>query len=542
LTRKDFRTMSGVLMIQDRMGIRRTRSIFPPRPRRYGGRVTHGNPGLIVSVFFGDHDSNVAVASHDNLLVHLEAERVLGAKHVAASAEQMDTVVSTALNYVGADPELIDELLVARWKSKYDLAAPIRVASRSITPIVTGHHANHIGTAIPSGFDQCLILCADGGSEDGATSMYLYDHGRLDRIAVLDDTFLTGRVYGTVTQMTVQPDFITAHASDTGKMMGLSAYGTYDAELARRLRASLSEINRVHPEGVGHLRRQFGLSEVYGCMPDQLRRNLAATVQREWQDELLRVASDFRHLSPRLAIVGGCAMNVVANGRLAESGVFEDIFIPAMPGDSGQSIGAIWLRHPQLATRSPFLGRNFGIEASSASVPAMVSDLCAGGVVALYAGGSESGPRALGHRSILALPISQDVRVRVSEEIKRRESYRPIAPILREEDLRRFYGCNVASPYMSYAYKATDETAARAPAVVHADGSSRVQTVNPQQQPHMHSLLSALAERGAVPILANTSMNVAGEPMVDTPEEAERFFGATAVDVLYIGDRRFGRA
>jgi carbamoyltransferase len=496
---------------------------------------------LIISIFFGDHDSNVTVATKKKVLLHLEAERVLGLKHVAATAEQMDEVVHAALSYLGANEDAVDAVLVSKWSSKYDLAHPISIGRRKFTPVITGHHLNHIGTALPSGFNHYLILCADGWSEDGATSMYLYDHGQLDRVAVLEHTFLTGRVYGTATQMTVQPDWMIANSSDTGKMLGLSAFGHHDAALASRIRADLAEFNKPHPEGVDHLRQRFGLSDTYTRMPDEQRRNFAATVQKEWEEELLEVAARFRPLSSNLAVVGGCAMNVVANGRLANSGIYRDIFIPAMPSDSGQSLGAVWYRYPETVTPSPYLGRHHGIEASNESVIPIVNDLVAGRVVAIYTGSSESGPRALGNRSIVAVPRSHEVRVRVSEEIKGRESYRPVAPVIRAEDLRRFFDGSVMSPYMTYAYAAKAETMDRAPAIVHADGTSRVQTVTPDQHPFLYAVLTALEERGEAPLLVNTSMNVAGSPMVDTPREARRFLDETAVDVLYLGDQRLVR-
>ncbi|HYO60771.1 MAG TPA: carbamoyltransferase C-terminal domain-containing protein [Actinomycetota bacterium] len=496
---------------------------------------------VVVSVFFGDHDSNVTVASKSGALLHLEAERLLGVKHIAATAEEMDEVVREALAYLGADEDAVDEVLVAKWSAKYDLAHPIRIGRRELTPLITGHHLNHIGTALPSGFDHCLVLCADGWSEDGGASMYLYDHGRVERVAVLDDTFLTGRVYGTATQMTVQPDFMTAHSSDTGKMLGLSAFGRYDPGLAARIRANLGDVNQAHPDGVDHLLERFGLSNTYSRMPDEGRRDFAATVQKEWEEELLQVASRFRPLSSRLAVVGGCAMNVVANGRLANSGIYADVYIPAMPSDSGQSLGAVWNRYPGTVTRSPYLGRDHGVEATAASVVPMVDDLVAGRVIALYTGRAESGPRALGNRSILAVPSSVEVRVRVSEEIKGRESYRPVAPMIRAEDLRRFFDGSLMSPYMTYAYMARQETMDRAPAIVHVDGTSRVQTVARDQHPCIHAVLTALEERGQVPVLLNTSMNVAGSPIVDTPDDARRFLAETAVDVVYLGDERLVR-
>lgn len=412
----------------------------------------HGR--LVVSMFFGDHDSNVTIASNGRVLLHLESERVLGIKHVAATAEQMDDTVEAALRYVGADAGDVDEVLVAKWSAKYDLAHPIRIGRREFTPVITGHHLNHIGTALPSGFDQCLVLCADGWSEDGATSMYLYDHGRVDRVAVLQHTFLTGRVYGTATQITVQPDYMIANASDSGKMLGLSAFGKHDPALAARIRADVDDFNRANLDGVDHLRRRYGISDVYSRTPDEKRRHLAATVQKEWEEELLEVAARFRPLSPRLALVGGCAMNVVANGRLANSGIYSDFFIPSMPSDTGQSLGAVWNRYPETVTSSPYLGRDYGIRATRTSVTAMADDLVAGRVVALYTGASESGPRALGNRSILAVPRNEEIRVRVSEQIKRREAYRPVAPMVRAEDLKRFFDGKLLSPYMTYAYMA----------------------------------------------------------------------------------------
>jgi len=497
--------------------------------------------GLVVSLFFGDHDSNVTVASKSRVLLHLEAERVLGIKHVAATAEQMDEVVWAALRYLSADEGAVDEVLIAKWGAKYDLAHPISIGRRKFTPVITGHHLNHIGTALPSRFNHCLVLCADGWSEDGATSMYLYHHGRVDRVAVLEHTFLTGRVYATATQMTVQPDYMIADTSDTGKMLGLSAFGRHDAGLASRIRADLDEFNRPHLEGVAQLRGRFGLSDIYSPMPDEQRRHFAATVQKEWEEELLAVAARFASLSSRMAVVGGCAMNVVANGRLANSGLYRDIFVPAMPSDAGQSLGAVWNRYPETVTSSPYLGRHHGIEATNASAMSMVDDLTAGRVVAVYTGFSESGPRALGNRSIMAVPRSHEVRVRVSEEIKGRESYRPVAPVIRAEDLTRFFDGSVMSPYMTYAYAAKAETMDRAPAIVHVDGTSRVQTVTPDQHPFLYAVLTVLEEQGEAPLLVNTSMNVAGSPMVDTPCEARRFLDQTAVDVLYLGDQRLVR-
>lgn len=496
---------------------------------------------MVLSVFFGDHDSSVAFGTDDGRLLHLEAERYFRIKHLAASADQMDQLIDVGLAYLGARPADVAEVLVARWSCKYDLSAPLAIGGRRIVPTVTGHHLNHVATSFPSGFKRSIVLCADGGSEDGATSLFHVVGDQVRRIAVLDQTALTGRVYGTATQMTIQPDFITAHASDTGKMMGLAAYGSVDPALVARVQDNLPQINRVHPGGVDHLRELFEIAPTYARWPDERRRNLAATVQRLWEDTLLDVAARYRHLEQQLSIVGGCAMNVVANGRLERSGLFSRVFVPAMPTDAGQSLGALWAAKPELASTSPYLGRDVGAVTPISLAMSMAEDLVSGRVIAVCSGRSESGPRALGNRSILALPSSEEVRVRVSEEIKGREAYRPIAPVIRAADLQRLFDGDTLSPYMSFAYQAREETRRLAPAIVHIDGTSRVQTVEPEQHPLLHAVLDSLESLGHLPVIANTSMNVAGDPMVDTEEEALDFFEKTPVDVMYLGNRRLAR-
>ncbi|MFV2110396.1 carbamoyltransferase C-terminal domain-containing protein, partial [Micromonospora sp. LOL_015] len=122
-----------------------------------------------------------------------------------------------------------------------------------------------------------------------------------------------------------------------------------------------------------------------------------------------------------------------------------------------------------------------------------------------------------------------------------RTSPNQAGPRIEAKDLGRFFDGSLMSPYMTYAYTAKAETTDRAPAIVHVDGTSRVQTVTPDQHPFLHAVLSGLEERGEAPLLANTSMNVAGQPMVDTPADARRFLAETPVDVLYLGDQRLVR-
>lgn len=500
------------------------------------------NTSLHVSIFFGDHDSNVAVADDEATLLHLEAERVLRRKHAKASAEEMQFLVATALDYVAGGIDDVQTVLLAKWSSEFSLER-FELLGRDVHPIVTGHHQNHVACALATGFTTGFALCADGGSEDGVTSLYRREvDGVVTRLKRLDEQFVTGRTYGAVTQLVVQPRYMDAHASDAGKLLGLAGHGRVQPELLGLIQKHAEELNRPQYSGVDQLRAAFGLDDSYERhWEDERRRDLAASMQREWEDRLLTLVEELHLGDEPFALVGGCAMNVAANGRLLRAGVVHDVNVPPAPADSGQALGALWARWPHLATASPFLGRDFGRELPLDAVPRVADDLAAGHVVGLYRGRSEIGPRALGHRSILALPCNQETGVRMSQQIKQREPYRPVAPVIRLEDLNRFYGVTAPSPYMSFAHPASREVRDKAPAIVHADGSSRVQTVSFDSDPILHALLTSLESRGMLPILANTSLNQAGEPLVETPEDAICFFQERPLDVLWLGTERLSR-
>lgn len=497
--------------------------------------------GLSVSVFHGIHDSCVSFADDRSVLLHLEAERVTRRKHDALDAAGMERLILTGLSHLDADVDAIETLLVA------SLGDPLQGRSRSIggrilDVVPTSHHQNHIGTVLPSLSGPSLIVCADGGSEDGTTRLYVRsDRGEIGLAEDLDPTPLNGRFYGTLTQLVIDPDFIKAHAHDAGKTMGLAACGRDDVVLRAWLAHHWHWLNNYHgaPQELLPLMSALGLGTDYRRpWLDPRRCDLARNGQQLWVEWFLdRIAPYARHC-PTVALTGGCALNVVLNSAIAESGLFERVVVgPASP-DSGQSLGALLWRNPSLDVRMPFLGR--GGTALEACPPELVEDLLADRVVGWFEGRSEIGPRALGHRSILALPFPRAQKDRLNR-LKGREPYRPVAPIVRERDLGRFFATGTPSPFMSFAPRALPETCARAPAIVHFDGTSRLQTMAPDTNKALHALLDALDAAIGVPILCNTSFNFAGEPIVDTPDDARRSFASSGLDVLYIDGERLVR-
>ncbi|MCX5952899.1 MAG: carbamoyl transferase NodU family protein [Cyanobacteria bacterium] len=496
---------------------------------------------LSVSAFHGIHDSCVTFANDQHILLHLEAERISRRKHDSLNAADMENLILTGLRYLDLEPDCIDEFLVAK------LGDPLEGKSRAIggyelAVTQTGHHLNHIGTILSELSLPALIVCADGGSEDGTTRLYSMDSvGHLSILEDLDQTPLNGRFYGTLTQLLIDPDFLKAHAHYPGKTMGLAAYGNDDIYLREWLARSWQYLNTYYGDGndLYPLRSALGLSTDYESpwlYPQTC--DVARNAQQLWIEWFLHKLSGYAHSFRTIALTGGCALNVVLNTAISESGMFDKVVVGPASSDSGQSLGALLWRNPKLTLKLPFLGRG-GPDLDECPTH-LVDDLLSGKVVAWFEGRSEIGPRALGHRSILCLPFPVSQKDRINH-LKGREPYRPIAPMIRECDLKRFFYTNTPSPYMTFAPLANRETQLRAPAIVHYDGTSRLQTIRPETHKALHSALDSLNEAIGIPILCNTSFNFAGEPIVDTADDALRNFSNSNLDIMYIDGERFSR-
>jgi carbamoyltransferase len=353
--------------------------------------------------------------------------------------------------------------------------------------------------------------------------------------------------------------------SGQGKTMGLAAYGTP---------VFLDALNEfVEPGADGRFRFDpYGgisdwLTETLATRPNQMqvRADIAYAAQEIFVDAIVSAACEAHRQapSPALCFGGGCALNTLANSRILEATPFEHISVFPASGDNGLSVGAAFYgahtllglprrpASPGWRGRAVYTGRDHAAEEidaalASASVAASRPPDVAEEVsralgedetVAVCRGRSEIGPRALGNRSLLALPSSARMRDHINLNIKQRESFRPLAPVVPLEHLPRYFEGVEESPYMLLVARVRDQARQRLPAVTHVDGTARVQTVRAEDNPFLHRLLRLVGESTGVPVLLNTSLNLRGEPIAETPADAMEIFIQRPIDVLVLGDR-----
>jgi carbamoyltransferase len=455
--------------------------------------------------------------------------------------------------------------------------------------VFTEHHESHAASAFyPSPFDEAAIVTLDGVGEWATGSIA---HGRGHRIELLRELHFPdslGLLYSAFT-------YFTGFKVNSGeyKLMGLAPYGEpiYRDTILRELvqlepdgsfRLNMQYFAYEHAD----VMTSRAMDRLFGGPPrraeaplTQRELDLAASIQAVTEEVVLRIARHAHALTgaQNLVLAGGVALNCVANGRLLREGPFDRLWIQPAAGDAGAALGCALFAWHQLtdhareprasdALRGTFLGpayasneivsflqahgAPFEQHANDDALYEVVSELLANGcVVGHFAGRMEFGPRALGNRSILADARGPTMQATLNAKIKFRESFRPFAPAVLRERAQAYFEVPEDSPYMTIVGPVQHDkrlavstelsglarlAQARSviPAVTHVDHSARVQTVDAQRNPRLHGILSAFERRTGCPVLVNTSFNVRGEPIVNTPADAYRCFMSTGMDAL----------
>jgi len=451
------------------------------------------------------------------------------------------------------------------WNEKTGLEALLRDAFVFDGPIHwLDHHYSHAASAyLLSPFTDAAILVADGVGEWATSSLWF---GRGGKINTIDETWFPsslGLFYSAITSfLGFQPN------SDEYKVMGLSSYG--EPKYVDRLRKVLhiGEKGKFSLDGTfldyNHAMFAPAMTDLLNLKPrattdtiTQQHRDIAKSAQELLEDALLGAARRLHEEteSRSLCMAGGVALNCVANSRILMETPFENIFVQPAAGDAGGCLGAAMavsqMVHPEYREpmKTCYLGPAYDQEVISTYLRRLgvivehleeqellertATELAAGKVVGWFQGRMEFGPRALGARSILADPRWAEMQHVLNARIKRRESFRPFAPICRLEDAPRFFYCDRSYPFMTFTVKARRPDLI--PSAVHVDQTARLQTVDSTDAPLLAGLLQAFGERTGVPVLINTSFNLAGEPIVCSPEDAFNCFRESGMDVLVMG-------
>jgi carbamoyltransferase len=441
------------------------------------------------------------------------------------------------------------------------------------------HHRAHLASAFfVSPFEEAAIASVDGFG-DFASAMW--GTGRGNKINIDGATRFPhslGIFYTAFTQFLGFPGY-----GDEYKMMGLAAYG--EPRFARQIRDVISfrdgqfRLNLgyfVHHSEGAEMTWEGGqptlanvysrkMVEIFG-MPRPARgeilprhADMAASVQMVFEEIYFAFLNNLHKQTGKkaLCLAGGCALNCAANGKIFENTPFQELYIQPAANDSGTSIGAafyVWhqlLGRPRsFAMKHAYYGPEFSeseirdrLESAgtishrmdeAVLVDRTAREIASGKVLGWFQGRMEFGPRALGNRSILADPRRADMKQILNSRIKHREHFRPFCPSIRADRMGDFFEISYPSPFMVTAYRIRPERRAETPAITHADGTGRLQTVDKDQNPLYWKLLSRFEEITGIPILLNTSFNE-NEPVVNTPAEALDCFLRTNMDVLVMG-------
>jgi carbamoyltransferase len=459
----------------------------------------------------------------------------------------------------------------------------------------TEHHESHAGSAFyPSPFQRAAILTVDGVGEWATTSYGRGEGNRIELLGELHFPHSLGLLYSAFT-------YFIGFKVNSGeyKLMGLAPYG--EPRYVSAIRENLLDLKedgsfRLNMEYFNYLggltMTNARFEKLFGGPPrplestlTQREMDLARSIQVVTEEVMLRITRHLHGLTGEryLCLAGGVALNCVANGRLLREGPFEDIWIQPAAGDAGGALGAAFCVHHRLlgndrfsknrdGMKGSFLGpswdretietflRDQGIpyrELSEEEVPDTVAQLlCREQIVGWFQGRMEFGPRALGARSILGDPRSEQMQSLMNRKIKFRESFRPFAPSVLAEKAADYFELDRESPYMLLVVKLRPQrripmteqqqrlfgieklNVARSdiPAVTHVDYSARIQTVCRSDNPRFYDLLRAFTRLTGCPLLINTSFNVRGEPIVCSPADAYRCFMRTEIDYLVLGN------
>lgn len=544
------------------------------------------------------HDGSACILKNGHIAVAIEKERLSRKKHDGGNDSLAVAYCLDALGLSLGDIDLVVQAANFEKDIRPDRYQGGRPFSAEMPIVTISHHLAHAWSAVAtSPFAEANVLVIDGAGSpadqcddwpDATTrdhwlsqpglycekdSFYHYDGHQLH---CLYKDFSELKQYGDNTGALRMPTtfhsigglyaaashYCFGNLDDVGKLMGLSPYGS-DRYLGEPLFAFDNGRTTVLHEALQQLKNP---AADYAAFRNDFQHyaDVARWVQKETERAVLEVSRHRMDLRPHanLCYAGGVALNAVANARLLKECIAAQLYMQPAAGDNGLSIGCAYYGWRQVLGKeiphpgkpSVFFGKSYPGEGIAAVLEAHANQhrfswkktddyiteaarlLAEGKVIAWFQGGAEFGPRALGHRSILADPRLPDIQQHINADIKFREDFRPFAPAVLQEDVHDYFRYGWESPYMILVDDIREEWKEPLRGIVHVDGTCRVQTVDAGWNASFHSLLQHFKKETGLSVLLNTSFNCKGMPIVETPQEAIDFFLSCALDALVIED------
>lgn len=591
---------------------------------------------LGISAFY--HDSAAAIVVNGKLIAAAQEERFTRIKHTEAfpenavrfcleeaglSIDELDAVVfydkpllkferllqtyysfapKGLVSFLKAMPVWLNEKLFLRKKIKDGLAEVESYDKRKLKMLFTEHHLSHAASAFyPSNFEEAAILTIDGVGEWCTASIGIGKGNSIELVKEMNFPHSVGLLYSAFT-------YYLGFKVNSGeyKLMGLAPYGQIDAEETKKFVELIkTKLVDIKEDGSLWLNQEYfnyatGLRMVkdakwkalFGVERKedetdltQTHCNLALAIQQVTEEIVLKMAREAKKLTGlnKLCMAGGVALNCVANGKLEEAKIFDEIYIQPASGDSGgaagaaMAISAMYFDEKRVVNtdedqmNGTYLGTYFSskeieqmarkrkavfeaFEEFSQLNEVIATKLSEGNVIGWFQGRMEFGPRALGNRSIIADPTNLQMQSKLNLKIKYREGFRPFAPSVLEEDISTYFDISVKSPYMLLVAPVSEEYRTDLPVnyhnlpmmdqlktersklqpITHVDFSARIQSVSKKTNPRYWELINAFKQKSGIGMVVNTSFNVRGEPIVCTPDDAFRCFMSTEMDFLVI--------
>ena len=599
---------------------------------------------LGISAFY--HDSAAAILKDGEIIAAAQEERFSRKKHDAGfpskaveyclreagiTIDQLDAVVfydkpllkferlletyyafapKGFASFLMAMPVWLNEKLFLKKKIRDELNKIHSYDKKKLKLLFPEHHLSHAASAFyPSPFEEAAILTIDGVGEWATTTICKGNGKNIEILKQLNFPHSVGLLYSAFT-------YYLGFKVNSGeyKLMGLAPYGDPDAEQTKQFVSTIKEkLVKIYEDGSVYLdQRYFNYAVGLRMVKDkrfetlfgfkrrgeeeeltQQHCNLALAIQQVTEEIVIKLSAHAKAITgaKNICLSGGVSLNCVANGKLQNAGLFENIFIQPASGDAGGAVGGALAAHHiyfekerSIATtmdamQGSYLGPYFSAEEIEPVIQqykavattfsnreelnkTVAKHISNGNVIGWFQGRMEFGPRALGNRSIIADPRYPEMQKKLNLKIKYREGFRPFAPAVLAEDVHDYFELHTASPYMLlvqpvkkdlqravpekyHQLNLTDKLyfqRSSLPAITHIDYSARVQTVHQETNPAFHSLIRSFKQQTGCAVLINTSFNVRGEPVVCTPREAYQCFMRTEMDYLVIEDCLFSKA